>query len=191
MRGYRLSCSGPPHGGLDSFPEEMISMLKTGQGAGRRGAGRAAAEHVETLLRRRLPRPDRDARSTSCAHELIEHGARFTVVKNTLTRRAAEAAGADALLALLEGPTAIAFLEADGDMVAVAKALADSARTTKILAIRGGILDGCADRRGGDREPRDAAAGSTSCAARCSARSSAPLTTVVGLFTAPCATWSA
>ena len=74
--------------------------------------------------------------------KLIEHGARFTVVKNTLTRRAAEAAGAEALLALLEGPTAIAFIEADGDMIAVAKALADSARTTKILAIRGGILDG-------------------------------------------------
>jgi large subunit ribosomal protein L10 len=74
--------------------------------------------------------------------KLIEHGARFTVVKNTLTKRAAEEAGAEALLALLEGPTAIAFIEADGDMVAVAKALTDSARTTRILAIRGGILDG-------------------------------------------------
>src|ERR1700675_538909 len=73
---------------------------------------------------------------------LLEHGAKFTVVKNTLTRRAAEAAGADALLAMLEGPSAIAFIEADGDMVAVAKALADSARATKVLAIRGGILDG-------------------------------------------------
>src|ERR671933_593401 len=59
---------------------------------------------------------------------LIEHGARFTVVKNTLTRRAAEAAGIDALLTLLEGPSAIAFIESEGDMVAVAKALADSAR---------------------------------------------------------------
>ena len=74
--------------------------------------------------------------------KVIEHGARFTVVKNTLTKRAAEAAGADALLALLDGPTAIAFIEADGDLVAVAKALADSARTTRVLAIRGGILDG-------------------------------------------------
>ena len=74
--------------------------------------------------------------------KVIEHGAKFTVVKNTLTKRAAEAAGADALLAMLEGPTAIAFIEADGDMVGVAKALADSARTTRILAIRGGILDG-------------------------------------------------
>jgi large subunit ribosomal protein L10 len=74
--------------------------------------------------------------------KVIEHGARFTVVKNTLTRRAAEEAGAEALLAMLEGPTAIAFIEADGDMVAVAKALADAARTTRVLAIRGGILDG-------------------------------------------------
>ena len=73
---------------------------------------------------------------------LIENGARFTVVKNTLTRRAAEAAGADALLALLEGPSAIAFVEADGDPVAVAKALADSARDTKVLEIRGGVMQG-------------------------------------------------
>ena len=73
---------------------------------------------------------------------LLESGARFTVVKNTLTRRAAEAAGADALLTLLEGPTAIAFLEADGDMLAAAKALADMARESKVLAIRGGVLEG-------------------------------------------------
>lgn len=73
---------------------------------------------------------------------LLESGARFSVVKNTLTRRAAEAAGAEALLALLEGPSAIAFLEANGDMVAAAKALADSARETKVLAIRGGIMEG-------------------------------------------------
>ena len=74
--------------------------------------------------------------------KLIEHGARFAVVKNTLTRRAAEAAGADALLALLEGPSAIAFVESDGDPVAVAKALRDAATSTKILAIRGGVLEG-------------------------------------------------
>jgi large subunit ribosomal protein L10 len=73
---------------------------------------------------------------------LLENGARLSVVKNTLTRRAAQAAGADALLALLEGPSAIAFIEADGDMVAVAKALADSARETKVLEIRGGVMSG-------------------------------------------------
>ena len=74
--------------------------------------------------------------------ELLNHGARLSVVKNTLTRRAAEAAGADALLALLEGPTAIAFVEADGNPVAVAKALSDAAKETKVLTLRGGVLSG-------------------------------------------------
>ena len=74
--------------------------------------------------------------------DLLQQGARFTVVKNTLTRRAAEAAGVDALLALLEGPSAIAFLEADGDPVAVAKALGAAVRETRVLVIRGGVLEG-------------------------------------------------
>ena len=69
-------------------------------------------------------------------------GARLSVVKNTLTRRAAEEAGTEALLALLEGPTAIAFVEAEGDPVAVAKALADASKDTKVLALRGGLLSG-------------------------------------------------
>jgi len=116
--------------------------------------------------------------------KLIEHGARFSVVKNTLTRRAAEAAGAEALLAMLEGPTAIAFIEADGDLVAVAKALADSARTTKILQIRGGLLDGAPI---GEEEikslatlpPTDVLRGQVLGAI------TAPLITVVGLISAP------
>jgi len=74
--------------------------------------------------------------------ELLTHGAKFQVVKNTLTRRAAEAAGADHLLALLEGPTAIAFLESDGDAVAVAKALRAAARETQVIEIRGGVIQG-------------------------------------------------
>src|SRR3954452_9075700 len=67
---------------------------------------------------------------------LLESGARFTVVKNTLTRRAAEAAGTETLLTLLAGRGWIAFVEADGDMLAAAKALADSARETNVLEIR-------------------------------------------------------
>src|SRR5688572_33197772 len=63
--------------------------------------------------------------------KLIEHGARFAVVKHTLTRRAAEAAGADALLALLQGPSAIAFVDADGDPVPVPKTLGLRVRGTK------------------------------------------------------------
>jgi large subunit ribosomal protein L10 len=116
--------------------------------------------------------------------KLIEQGARFTVVKNTLTRRAAEEAGADALLAMLEGPTAIAFIEADGDMVAVAKALVDSARTTKILAIRGGILDGSPIGEEDVKNlamlpPVDVLRGQVLGAI------TAPLMTVVGLISAP------
>ena len=73
---------------------------------------------------------------------LLEHGARFRIVKNTLTRRAAEQAGADALLVMLEGPTAIAFIESSGDPAAVAKALAATAKETNVLELRGGILEG-------------------------------------------------
>lgn len=96
---------------------------------------------TETLLvadYRGLTMPQIDELRT----KLIEHGARFAVVKNTLTRRAAEAAGSTTLLALLEGPTAIAFLESDGDPVAVAKALVDAARETRVLEVRGGVLEG-------------------------------------------------
>jgi large subunit ribosomal protein L10 len=42
---------------------------------------------------------------------------------------------------LLEGPTAIAFVN-DGDMVAVAKTLNETARRTKVLELKGGILQG-------------------------------------------------
>ncbi len=73
---------------------------------------------------------------------LIPHGARFRIVKNTLTRRAAEQAGAEALLVMLEGPTAIAFIESSGDPAAVAKALAQTAKETNVLTLRGGILEG-------------------------------------------------
>jgi large subunit ribosomal protein L10 len=74
--------------------------------------------------------------------KLREHGARFSVVKNTLARRAADEAGAEGLLTLLEGPTAIAFVESGGDPAIVAKALAEVADRTKILTLRGGIMSG-------------------------------------------------
>ena len=115
---------------------------------------------------------------------LLESGARLSVVKNTLTRRAAEAAGADALLALLEGPSAIAFIEADGDMVAVAKALADSARETKVLEIRGGVMQGREISAASVEElaklpPIDILRGQVLAAIV------APLTAIMGLLTAP------
>jgi large subunit ribosomal protein L10 len=115
--------------------------------------------------------------------KLIEHGARFSVVKNTLTRRAAESAGVDALLALLDGPTAIAFLESDGDPVAVAKALDDAAKA-EVLVIKGGLLDGAeiaADdvKRLAKLPPADMLR------AQLIGALAGSLTTVVGLFAAP------
>ena len=116
--------------------------------------------------------------------KLLEHGARFAVVKNTLTRRAAEAAGSDALLALLEGPTAIAFLESGGDPVAVAKALVDAARETRVLEVRGGMLEGRPVEPGeieslAKLPPLDVLRGQVLGAV------TAPLTAIIGLFTAP------
>ena len=73
--------------------------------------------------------------------ELLKAGARFSVVKNTLTRRAAEEAGVEALLELLDGPTAIAFVY-DGDVAAVAKTLDETAKQTKRLSLKGGVLGG-------------------------------------------------
>ena len=78
--------------------------------------------------------------------KLYEHGARFSVVKNSLTKRAAESAGVEPLLALLEGPTAIAFLESDGDPVAVAKALDDAVRT-ETITLKDGLLEGTRSAR--------------------------------------------
>lgn len=116
--------------------------------------------------------------------KLLEQGASFTVVKNSLTRRAAEAAGADVLLTLLDGPTAIAFLDSGGDAVAVAKALADSARTTRVLEVRGGVMQGRAITAADVDElaklpPADVLRGQVLGAV------SSPLYTIVGLFTAP------
>ena len=73
---------------------------------------------------------------------LTEAGARFRVVKNTLTERAADEAGADALKELLEGPTAFTFVRADGDVALAAKALATFRREHDILAFKGGLMNG-------------------------------------------------
>ena len=72
--------------------------------------------------------------------QLREADTRFTVVKNTLTERAADQAGAELLKSLLEGPTALAFVR--GDAAAAAKAIADYARATDLLPFKGGLMDG-------------------------------------------------
>jgi large subunit ribosomal protein L10 len=71
---------------------------------------------------------------------LREAGATFRIAKNTLARRAAEEAGQPLLVEMLQGPTAIAFV-AD-DPAAVAKKLSDVARQTRILTVRGAVLEG-------------------------------------------------
>jgi large subunit ribosomal protein L10 len=115
---------------------------------------------------------------------LLEAGARFTVVKNTLTRRAAEEAGTTEVLDLIDGPTAIAFLEADGDPVAAAKVLNEAARANDVLVIRGGLLEGTVV---GDAEIKRLATlpAAEVLRAQLAGAVVAPLTTVVGLFTAP------
>jgi large subunit ribosomal protein L10 len=115
--------------------------------------------------------------------DLLAHGARFSVVKNTLTRRAAEAAGTTELLALLEGPTAIAFLESEGDPVAVAKALNDAAKA-EILSIKGGVLEGTTMTADAVKELASLPPVDTVRAQLAGAILS-PLTTVVMLLSAP------
>jgi large subunit ribosomal protein L10 len=74
--------------------------------------------------------------------KLNEAGARFRIVKNTLTIRAAEQAGADQLKELLEGPTAFTFVAPDGDIALAAKALSQFRREHDVLEPKGGIMSG-------------------------------------------------
>ena len=90
-----------------------------------------AAETLMVADYRGLTMPQIDELRT----RLLEAGARFTVVKNTLTKLAAEQAGTKEVLDLIEGPTAIAFLDADGDPVAAAKVLNETARAHDVLVI--------------------------------------------------------
>ena len=72
--------------------------------------------------------------------KLRDAGAVLRVVKNSLTERAADKAGAAPLKSLLEGPTALALVQ--GDAALAAKALNDTARTLRLLEFKGGLLDG-------------------------------------------------
>ena len=64
----------------------------------------------------------------------------YAVVKNTLTKIAADDAGLEGLAELLTGPTAVAFI--NGEPVEAAKALRDFARTNPALVVKGGVMDG-------------------------------------------------
>jgi large subunit ribosomal protein L10 len=72
--------------------------------------------------------------------KLREADATFRVVKNSLTERAADGAGAEALKELLAGPTALTFVH--GDAALAAKAIADYARATQLLPFKGGLMNG-------------------------------------------------
>jgi large subunit ribosomal protein L10 len=71
---------------------------------------------------------------------LRQSDATFKVVKNSLTERAADQVGADALKDFLAGPTALTFVR--GDVATAAKVVADYARSTQLLPFKGGLMDG-------------------------------------------------
>jgi large subunit ribosomal protein L10 len=73
---------------------------------------------------------------------LRESDTKFRIVKNSLSERAADQAGAESLKPLLEGPTALALVA--GDAALAAKALNDTARALNILEFKGGLMDGAA-----------------------------------------------
>ena len=72
--------------------------------------------------------------------KLSEADASFRVVKNRLTKLAAERAGEERLAELLQGPTALTFVR--GDTAMAAKAIATFNREHDVLAFKGGFMDG-------------------------------------------------
>ena len=115
----------------------------------------------------------------------LKGNATFSVVKNTLTKVAANDAGVgDALGPLLSGPSAIAFV--DGDVTQAAKGLLDFAKANPLLVIKGGVLDGKAlspseVSKLADLEPREVllaklAGGMKASMARAAGTFNAPLT---------------
>ncbi|MEA2614108.1 MAG: large subunit ribosomal protein [Chloroflexota bacterium] len=80
------------------------------------------------------------AQAAELRGKLRDADATLRVVKNTLTERAADQAGAEGLKSLLAGPTALTFVR--GDAATAAKAVSDYARQTQLLPFKGGIMDG-------------------------------------------------
>jgi large subunit ribosomal protein L10 len=77
---------------------------------------------------------------TELRRSLGEGGTRFQVIKNTLMRRAVSDAGVAEIETLIEGPSAVAFVE--GDPVAAAKSVVDAAKKFPTLVLKGGYMDG-------------------------------------------------
>ncbi|MCM3921418.1 50S ribosomal protein L10 [Frankia sp. AiPs1] len=112
----------------------------------------------------------------------LGEGARYAVVKNTLTKIAAEQAGVTGLDDLFVGPTAVAFVT--GDPVEAAKGLRDFARANPALVVKGGVVEGkamTADdiRKLADLESREILL------AKLAGAMKGSLSGAVGLFAAP------
>ena len=112
----------------------------------------------------------------------LGEGSSYAVVKNTLTKRAAEQVGHADLAPLLNGPTAIAFIE--GDPVNAAKAIRDFAKANPALVVKGGVVEGrTVDAREvtrlADVEPREVLL------AKLAGAMKGNLTKAAGLFQAP------
>jgi len=106
----------------------------------------------------------------------------YTVVKNTLTRRAVAKAGLEELGEHLQGPTAIAFIQ--GDPAVAAKGLRDFAKDNPVLEIKAGVFDGQAVSADSvnqiaDLEPREVLL------AKLAGAMKGNLTKAVGTFAAP------
>jgi large subunit ribosomal protein L10 len=71
---------------------------------------------------------------------LRDADASFRVVKNRLTKRAADQAGEERLAELLEGPTALTFVR--GDTAAAAKTISTFSKEHEVLAFKGGFMEG-------------------------------------------------
>jgi large subunit ribosomal protein L10 len=79
------------------------------------------------------------AQAAELRAKLRDSGTKFRIVKNSLSERAADEAGVESLKALLQGPTALAFVS--GDAALAAKALNEAARTMHTLEFKGGLMD--------------------------------------------------
>ena len=82
------------------------------------------------------------AQAADLRGKLRQCDTKFRIVKNSLSERAADKAGAASLKELLEGPTALALVH--GDAALAAKALNDAGRARNILQFKGGVMDGAA-----------------------------------------------
>jgi len=77
---------------------------------------------------------------TELRKSLREGGASFSVIKNTLMRRALEQTEASELGSLFDGPSAVAFVHEDP--VAAAKSVATAAKKFPALVLKGGFVEG-------------------------------------------------